>query len=147
MRGIHISGRRQSLRRRNSGVTLIELVTVMVVVGILSAIALPTYRTYVIRANRTDAKAATLSMAGALERCFTRFNSYINAGCSIVITNVPSNDGHYLLSANVTATGFLVTAVPQGSQATDAACGNFRINQLNQRSVSGPTGVAECWGR
>jgi type IV pilus assembly protein PilE len=134
-------------RRRNAGVTLIELITVMMVVAILTAIAVPSYGAYVIRANRTDAKAATLSMAGALERCFTRFNAYDDAGCPVSITNVPSNDGHYLVSAAVTGNAFLVTAAPQGRQATDTACGNFRIDQANQRSVSGTKGVAECWGR
>ena len=134
-------------RRYNTGVTLIELMMVMVVVGILAAIALPSYRGYVMRASRADAKAATLSMAGALERCFTRFNAYDNAGCAIVTTNVPSGDGHYLLSANVTASTFLVTAVPQGPQTADTGCGDFRLNQANQRSVSGSKGAAECWGR
>ncbi len=135
-----------SPRRGTAGVTLIELLVVMVVVAILAAIAVPSYRGYVIRASRADAKAATLSMAGVLERCFTRFNAY-DGGCGIDITNVPSGDGHYLLSANVTATTFLVTAVPQGAQAADTGCGSFRLNQANQRSVSGSKGAAECWGR
>jgi type IV pilus assembly protein PilE len=136
-----------SPRRGNAGVTLIELLMVMVVVAILAAIAVPSYRGYVIRASRADAKAAVLSMAGALERCFTRFNAYDDGGCGIAITNVPSGDGHYLLSANVTASTFVVTAVPQGAQAADTSCGNFRLNQANQRSVSGSKGAAECWGR
>jgi type IV pilus assembly protein PilE len=136
-----------SPRRGNAGVTLIELLVVMVIVAILAAIAVPSYRGYVIRASRADAKAATLSMAGSLERCFTRFNAYDDAGCGIDITNVLSGDGHYLVSANVTATTFLVTAVPQGAQAADTGCGNFRLDQANQRSVSGSKGAAECWGR
>jgi type IV pilus assembly protein PilE len=136
-----------SPRRGNAGVTLIELMMVMVVVAILAAIAVPSYRGYVIRASRADAKAATLSMAGALERCFTRFNAYDDAGCALAITNVPSGDGHYLLGASVTPSTFLVTAVPQGAQAADTGCGNFRLNQANQRTVSGAKGAAECWGR
>ncbi|MGH8241714.1 MAG: type IV pilin protein [Steroidobacteraceae bacterium] len=139
--------RERATRRRNAGVTLIELITVMVVIGVLTSIALPAYRNYVIRANRADAKAATLAMAGQLERCFTRFNAYDNAGCTVVLTNVPSANGTYLTSATRTATTFLVSAVPQGKQADDTGCATFRLNQANARSVSGAKGVPECWGR
>jgi type IV pilus assembly protein PilE len=139
--------RERTRRGLNRGVTLTELLIVVVVVAVLASVAVPTYRNSVIRANRSDAKAATLSMAGALERCFTRFNAYDNAGCTVVIANVPSTEGKYLVSAAVTASTFQVTAVPQGSQAADTGCGSFGMDQANQRSVSGAKGVAECWGR
>ena len=139
--------RERNIRSRNRGVTLMELMTVMVIIGILSAIAIPSYRGYTIRANRSDGKAAAFAMAGALERCFTRFNAYNNAGCSVTITNVPSTEGKYLVSANVLATTFLVSAVPQGTQASDTGCGTLGITQANVRSKTGTQTVSECWGR
>jgi len=134
-------------RSCNRGVTLMELLTVLVVIGILAAIAIPSYRGYTIRAGRADGKAAALSMAGALERCFTRFNAYNNAGCGITIANVPSTEGKYLVSATVAAATYTVSAVPQGSQAKDTDCGTLSVNQANVRSKSGSKSVAECWGR
>ena len=135
-------------RSRNAGVTLMELLMVMVVISILAAIAIPSYRGYAIRASRSDGKAAVLSMAGALERCFTRFNAYNNAGCGIATTNVPSTEGKYLVSASfASATQFTVSAVPQGTQAKDTRCGTLSIDQANVRSKTGTKSVAECWGR
>src|SRR5262249_29419776 len=71
------------MRKANAGVTLMELLTVVVIVGILSAIAIPSYRGYVIRANRADAKTGLLATAGSLERCFTRDNTY--ATCNLTL--------------------------------------------------------------
>lgn len=139
---------RENLRSRNVGVTLMELLIVIVIIGILAAIALPSYRSYTIRASRSDGKAAALAMAGALERCFTRFNAYNNAGCSVVTTNVPSTEGKYLVSAStLTASAFTISAVPQGGQASDTGCATLRMNQANQRFVTGTKTVPECWGR
>ena len=55
---------------KQQGFTLIELVIVVAIVGILSSIALPLYRDYVVRANRTEAKTALLGMAtGEAQAC------------------------------------------------------------------------------
>jgi type IV pilus assembly protein PilE len=136
------------IRRHVAGVTLIELMTVMVVVAILASIAIPSYRSYAIRASRADGKAAALSMAGTLERCFTRFNAYNNAGCGVTVTNVPSTEGKYLVSATFpTSTTFTVSAVPQGGQASDTGCATLRIDQANQRTVTGSKPATECWSR
>ena len=87
------------MRKKNSGMTLMELMVVMAIVGILAAIAIPSYRSYVMRANRTDAKTALLAAAGALERCFTRFNSYAAAdGCTVTFP-AASTEGNYQITA------------------------------------------------
>ncbi|HEU4781275.1 MAG TPA: type IV pilin protein [Steroidobacteraceae bacterium] len=136
------------MRKSNAGITLMELMVVMAIVGILTAIAIPSYRSYVIRANRTDAKTALLAAAGALERCFTRFNSYAAAdGCAVVFP-VASTDGHYVITAPTqTAVAFTVTATPILGQLNDTACGNFTLDNANTRGVSGATPVRRCWGR
>ena len=64
------------MKRKQRGVTLIELMIVMAIIGIIAAIAIPSYRRYVVRANRADAKTALLQTAQLLERCYTNSTPY-----------------------------------------------------------------------
>jgi type IV pilus assembly protein PilE len=120
-----------------------ELLTVLVIIGILSAIAIPSYRQYTLRANRTEGKTALLFYAGALERCYTRYNNYqYNAdpavGCSVQFPQ-PSENGTYQITDTVarTASTFTLSAVPQGKQASDTGCGTLRLDQLNNKTITG----------
>jgi type IV pilus assembly protein PilE len=136
------------MQQHNAGVSLIELLMVIVIIGILTSIAVPGYRAYMIRTNRTEAKTALLAMAGNLERCFTRFSSYNDAGCTVDTSAVTSESGKYLIDATtLTATTFVLTAVPQAGQNDDTGCANLTLDQLNARGRSGTKPVAECWGR
>jgi len=140
----------RSMRRANAGVTLMELLTVVVIIGILSAIAIPSYRAYVFRANRAEAKTGLLAMAGSLERCFTRNNTYLNCGLTIPLL-APS--GKYQIDADganggIAAAAYALKATPQGSQTSDARCGTFLLDDRNTRNITGGTATAqECWGR
>ncbi len=58
------------------GVTLIELVVVMIIVGILAAVAIPSYRNYVLRSQRSDAKDALLALATQQEKHYLQCNTY-----------------------------------------------------------------------
>ncbi len=134
-------------RARHGGMTLMELMVVMVIVAIISAIAVPGYRAYVLRAHRAEAKAAVLAMAGQLERCFTRFNAYDDALCTVDITDFPSEEGNYLLNADADSTTFTITAAPQGRQAEDK-CGSFTFDSSNRKdTVGGSRPAADCWAR
>ena len=90
------------MKRRQRGVTLIELMTVVAVLGIIAAIAIPSYRRYMVRANRTDAKTALLQTAQALERCYTNSTPYAYNGavCTAAVT-LPFTvaSGNYVITA------------------------------------------------
>ena len=136
---------------RQRGMTLMELLTVVTVIGILSAISVPTYRSYVIRAQRTEAKNALLSTAGALERCFTRFNAYDDDDCEAA-NELPRTlaEGNYEISASTLAAGaFTLHAVPKGGQVEDTECQTLTLDSRNQKGVTnGATGTWErCWNR
>ena len=142
-----------NLRRRQGGMTLVELMVVVLIVGLLSGLAIPSYRGYVLRANRTDAKRALLARAADFERCYTRNSTYLNSDttpCAIVLPDAtlstyrieadPDNNG-------IQAGAFAIRAVPLGAQAKDTQCGTFRLDDKNNRSVSGTSSTSDCWGR
>ena len=139
------------MQNRQRGVTLMELLTVVTVIGILTSISVPTYRQYVMRAQRTEAKAALMARAGALERCFTRFNAYDDAGCEVA-GGFPEDlaEGHYQIVAQTLAPGaFELRAVPQGGQENDTDCKTLTLDSRNRRNVAG--GATRdwmyCWSR
>ncbi|SDO26526.1 type IV pilin protein [Vreelandella arcis] len=82
------------LRNGQRGFTLIELMIVLVIIGIVASIAYPSYTRYVQKSMRTDAHAALMQAASALERCNTRTYSYDD--CDDVPTTSP--EGHYTIN-------------------------------------------------
>ena len=138
--------RMRSSNRSAEGFTLMELIVVILIIGILVAIAIPSYQQYVTRANRAEARAVLLETSQALERCFTRLNAYNDAGCTVTFP-VNSESGIYQVTATtLTAVTYVLTATPTGAQLTrDTLCGNFILNQTGVRTVSGTGDFAACW--
>jgi type IV pilus assembly protein PilE len=134
---------------RQRGVTLIELMVVMVVVGILVAIAYPAYTSQIQKTRRADAKSTLMTAAQQLERCFTRYHSYTDAGCTVAADiadgGMPTPEGWYLITDdNASATTYRLVATPQGGQADDTACANLRVTHTGLRDATG-TAPARCW--
>ena len=139
-------------RRIQSGFTLIELMIVVVVVAVLSSLAYPSYQEYVVKAKRTEGKAALLDATQALERHFTNYNTY---PASLSAAGVRTYSGDSAAKAAYTiaiaagasgslASSFTLTATPANGH-TDAKCGNLSINQLGVKGKTGTLTVAQCW--
>jgi len=135
--------------RGNQGVTLIELMVVVVVVAILASIAVPSYRSYVIRAQRTDATAALLRARTAQEKFFLQNNQYMTDAEFAALGLDASEHGFYdVVRADGVnpGPGYVLTATPMagGPQVADGACASFTIDEYAARG-SGPGDVDMCW--
>lgn len=131
-------------QRRQTGFTLIEIMIVVVIVGILSSIAYPSYIEYVRKGHRSSAKAALLQAAQWMERAATATGTYPPKD------KFPSNlkaveGGRYEITADSDGATFTLTATPKDAQADDK-CGNFTLTHTGAKGVSKST-VADCWGR
>jgi type IV pilus assembly protein PilE len=134
------------------GITLLELLVVLVLVGIVAALALPGYRQQMIRVHRTEALIALLELQTAEEKYFLRHNVYtgeLSAAPPAGLGLTAGNSNLYLLSIAVAIDGqsFIATATPnpEGGQAADSECLAFSIDARGRRAVSGTRDVRYCW--
>lgn len=146
------------MRAKSCGFTLIELLIVILIIGILAAIAFPGYKAYVTDARRSDGQGSLLSLASRMERYYSDHNTYqtatIGTGAATdVLSNNATPEGWYTLSITAaSASGYTLQATPIKAQATaDTWCGTLTINNLGVKSITtGPAGTptytaAQCW--
>lgn len=123
--------------KRIYGFTLIELMIAVAVVGILAAIALPSYQEYINRGKRAQARSEVLRAEGWLERFYNENNRYADNAANNANTvfaarfgPVPSDGGpvNYNVTAAVTATTYTITAAPAGSMVGDICASYTKTN-------------------
>jgi type IV pilus assembly protein PilE len=144
-----MNGQRAS-RRAISGFSMIELLVVMIIVGILASIAVASYRSNVMQANRTDAIRAMTSWRQSLERCYSQ--SYTYVGCSAIPGTLPtpSPSAYYLISfPTLAASSYKIVATPTGRQVNDTTCASFQVTNTGAQAAQTSGGVDStrtCWG-
>jgi type IV pilus assembly protein PilE len=131
-------------RKFTRGFTLIELMVAVAIVAILTAAAIPSYTSYVMKSRRPDAKQALLDFAAREERYYTLNNTYTSTATALGYAAFPvslGSNGDYLLSVlTATATGYSAQTVPQGSQANDP-CGTYTLDNFGNQGAA----AANCW--
>ena len=144
--------------RRQKGVTLLELMIVVVIIAIISAFAYPSYTQFILRAKRTAGTSMLLQIADRQQQFFMDNKSYTGDLTNLGFAASPlyvSDDGNsvaagdadavYLFSlVNVGATTYTAIAAPLGGQLKrDSECGSLTTNQAGARDALG--GGTDCW--
>ena len=147
--------------RREAGMTLIELLTVVAIVGILAAIAYPSYRQFVMQTNRTDATKTMQLAAQSLERCYSANFTYLPpAGCSVLSTAMSPNPGANAMQSpnnyyTITVTildpqDYTITAAASAApQTSDSQCASFALASSGQQAAQDSNNndnTKLCWG-
>lgn len=162
------SARHFRAKSAQAGFTLIELMIVVAVVGILSAVAYPSYVEYVARGHRTQVKAQLQVAQQWMERYHSERYFYGNASGSdeppaafkrqSFATSPPAGEGAARYTIAVAPSGgglgYLITATRVGAMSDDA-CGSPTVNHLGVKSVvdksqgsrfaDGAAAVEQCW--
>ncbi|HEY7884557.1 MAG TPA: type IV pilin protein [Cellvibrionaceae bacterium] len=126
--------------RKQAGFSLIELMIVVAVIGILAAIAYPSYMDSVRKSNRADAKAALNDAAQQMQRCYTLNSTFVDCDDNVAAT---SPEEFYTIAVAATATTFTVTAEADGTpQSNDTGCTIMTLNHLGQTT---PDESFRCW--
>ena len=137
--------------RRQQGFTLIELMIVVLIVAILGAIAIPSYRKYVVRSHRVDAQRALTELAARQERYLYSNNAYADSVSDLGGTSSMAGS-YYTVTmdpASASSTTFKVVATAVGSQSDDdKACQTLSLDQAGRQESTGSTANdPACWGR
>ena len=134
------------MRKYMRGVTLTELMIVVVILSILAAVAYPNYRQFAARAKRNEAKACLLQIATLQERFYLSNNTYTtdltNLGF-LVAANAVSDSGSYVCNVlGADANTFNAVATYQNADAEAGKCATFTIDGQGNK---GSAPAADCW--
>ena len=143
---------------KSHGFTLIELIIVVAIVAIVSAVALPSYNNSIAKSRRAEARGQLLEAAQFMQRFYSQNDSFsqdragnavaMPSGLATVPKTAAAGAGTYSISYSATTTvaTFTVQAVPRagGPMAADK-CGSFLLDNTGRRTISGTGTVDECW--
>jgi len=144
-----------SHRTQTAGFTLVELMITVVIASVLLAIAIPSYRSSVLKSRRTDARNAVLDLAAREQRYYSLQNTFTNLPLNLGYStdpratfpmNVGSN--YYSVDITTTASTFNVTATAINSQTADSQCQKFTVTDTGSRTAldsGGADDTSTCW--
>jgi len=121
----------QNKSKLKNGFSLVELMVVVSIMGILSALAYPAYGQYMQRSRRMEAQLTLLQYAGELNQYFYKNRSYIGAP-------TPASTDYYTFQLIEKKSDYSVAAIPTELQAGDR-CSTLYITHSGEKYPS------DCW--
>jgi len=145
--------------KNNKGFSLIEVMIVVAIFGIITAVATPSYMEYVRKGKRADAKVELLRLSQMQESFFVQNLSYASTLAQLGLAGtVTSEQDEYTMSLSTVVpagcggtsaspcTGYTLTAQATGSsQSNDGQCGNFTLSNTGVKGVTGAHTAKDCW--
>jgi len=138
---------RPRIRRTSRGFTLIEVMVVVGIIGILAAIAYPSYRDYVVRGRLVDATDGLSTMRADMERHFQDNRDYRTVGAFVTpcARNVGTRTfGDFVVTCSVGPTLTTYTLAATGGVGSVVNGFVLSVNELDQRSTVAPSGWTTC---
>lgn len=136
------------MRFQHRAFTLIELMVALAIIGILAAIALPSYNSFVLKSRRSDAYVSLSKLLQAQEKYRANNISYgtisqLELGAD---SGYLSENGYYRITLlpGIGRNGFVAQAIAQGGQSKDTECKTIELMLNNANTVQTP---AKCWAK
>ncbi|CAG4882564.1 Type IV pilus biogenesis protein PilE [Georgfuchsia toluolica] len=151
--------------QKEKGFSLLELMVVVAIIGILAAIAIPSYNNYITKSRRAAAASFVMTLSNLEAQVLLDLRSYVSVANNAAFPNTPTDatnpglnvavpgdvSSYYNVSIVATnpaaaAPTFVVTAAPVGGQAAaDTQCGSISIDQTGTKAITGTGTVSGCW--
>lgn len=142
---------KQTTRSRERGFSLIELMMVIAVIGVLAAIAYPSYQDSLVKTRRASAQACLSELAQFMERFYTtnmRYNQD-TGGTAVALPNLQCradlNDFYTFSLPAIAQTTYTLQATPKGMQANDTLCKNLTLSYTGAKGETGTGSTQDCW--
>ncbi len=131
----------------NKGFTLLEMITVLAIIGLLVTVSYPLYLHHILKTRRSSAQVALLQLASGLEQYRSIHNTYQGATLMDAGLDPYTENKYYQIGIKTLSdASYLLETTPLGKQTEDS-CGTLGLDHLGNKSVSGSARVEECWGQ